>query len=328
MNSYIDEKRYWLNKLGKCTIGGEVPYDYKGTLNKKCYCTKSSDMNKLDIEKIQKVSADSIQGIFVILATGVSYVLHSYHMTDEIVIGVPNSESINKQSLIVPAVIKIDDNSDYVNFLSQVQIEFADCIKFGNSFESINDKKDNTKICIYMKGLHNISQETLNDYSMQVEFEWKQQKLYCNVYYNQRLYQEITIERFIDNVVKFINEAVNSPYITLNEINILSEQDREDIIYNFNNTKNDTYPVHMTIQQVFENQVAKNPNKIAIVYNETRLTYEQFNRKANQLANVLIRMGVQRNEVIPVRIIKSLDMMIGIMAVLKAGAAYLPIDIN
>src|SRR5690606_10754061 len=97
------------------------------------------------------------------------------------------------------------------------------------------------------------------------------------------------------------------------------------LLYEFNDTYTD-YPRDKTIQQLFEEQVEKTPDNIAVVFEDKKLTYSELNEKANSLARVLRDNGVKADSIVGIMVERSIEMIVGIMAVLKAGGAYLPID--
>lgn len=93
----------------------------------------------------------------------------------------------------------------------------------------------------------------------------------------------------------------------------------------FNETKRN-YPQNVTVPQLFEEQVKKTPQRTAILFENTSLSFEELNQRVNQLAHYLIAQGVKTEDLIAICIERSLAMMIGILGILKAGAAYVPID--
>ncbi|MCK4257847.1 MAG: amino acid adenylation domain-containing protein [Halanaerobiales bacterium] len=101
----------------------------------------------------------------------------------------------------------------------------------------------------------------------------------------------------------------------------------EQYLFEFNNTKID-YPKEKTIVQLFEEQVQRTPENIALIFGDSELTYLDLNEKANQLARFLRTRGVSSNEVVGIMIDKSLEMIISVLAIVKAGGSYLPIDID
>ncbi len=110
------------------------------------------------------------------------------------------------------------------------------------------------------------------------------------------------------------------------KVYMLSEEEKARILYEFNNT-DAAYP-DRTIHELFEEQAAKTPTNVAVVCNDRQLTYEGLNQKANQLAGLLRNKGVKPDSIVGIMVERSIDAIVGMLAVLKAGGAYLPIDPN
>lgn len=124
-----------------------------------------------------------------------------------------------------------------------------------------------------------------------------------------------------------INQVLENNDITLNEIEIVTPDEKKKILYDFNNTSAD-YPRDKTITQLFEEQVEKTPDNIAVVFEDQKLTYRELNERANSLANYLRNNGVGLNDSVAIFLDKSLEMIIAILAILKVDALYVPIDID
>ena len=122
-----------------------------------------------------------------------------------------------------------------------------------------------------------------------------------------------------------INQVLENNDITLNEIEIVTPDEKKKILYDFNNTSAD-YPRDKTITQLFEEQVEKTPDNIAVVFEDQKLTYRELNERANSLANYLRSQKIGRNDIVGIMVNRSLEMIISILAVLKSGACYIPID--
>lgn len=122
-----------------------------------------------------------------------------------------------------------------------------------------------------------------------------------------------------------INQVLENNDITLNEIEIVTPDEKKKILYDFNNTSAD-YPRDKTITQLFEEQVEKTPDNIAVVFEDQKLTYRELNEKANSLASYLRSKKIGRNDIVGIMVNRSLEMIISILAVLKSGACYIPID--
>ncbi|MEH2366202.1 amino acid adenylation domain-containing protein [Nostoc sp.] len=105
----------------------------------------------------------------------------------------------------------------------------------------------------------------------------------------------------------------------------LTEQERHQILFEWNDTKVD-YPKHLCIHQIFEAQVEKTPDSIAVVFKEQQLTYQELNYQANKVAHYLQGLGVKPEVLVGICVERSLDMIVGMLGILKAGGAYVPLD--
>ncbi|MEK4732085.1 non-ribosomal peptide synthase/polyketide synthase [Paenibacillus sp. FSL L8-0641] len=143
--------------------------------------------------------------------------------------------------------------------------------------------------------------------------------------YCTRLFKKETIKRLAAHYLNVLEEITANPFKRLSEINMLSQEEKQQIIYGFNDTKVE-YPKDKTIQELFEEQVEKTPDNIAVVFEDKYLTYGELNEKANQLAWILRDKGLKPDSVVAIMVDRSIEMIIGVIAVFKAGGAYLPID--
>ncbi|NIM16119.1 MAG: amino acid adenylation domain-containing protein [Candidatus Aminicenantes bacterium] len=171
-------------------------------------------------------------------------------------------------------------------------------------------------------------------------------RMFLTFEYCTRLFKESTIERFIRYFKCMVLSVLDNPDQKIRGIEIVSREDKERILYNFNDTAAD-YPKEKTIHQSFEEQVERTPERIAVVGSRQgvappadkgavgkerrtgevlHLTYRELNEKSDQLAHLLIEKGALAGDIIAIMAERSVEMMIGIFAILKAGGAYLPID--
>nr|WP_322642344.1 MULTISPECIES: non-ribosomal peptide synthetase [unclassified Nostoc]MDZ7989625.1 amino acid adenylation domain-containing protein [Nostoc sp. DedVER02]MDZ8113701.1 amino acid adenylation domain-containing protein [Nostoc sp. DedVER01b] len=108
-------------------------------------------------------------------------------------------------------------------------------------------------------------------------------------------------------------------------LSVLTEQERHKILVKWNDTKVD-YPKDLCIHELFAAQVEKTPDNIAVVFDEQKLTYQELNHRANKVAHYLQFLGVGREVLVGICVERSLETIVGLLAILKAGAAYLPLD--
>lgn len=149
--------------------------------------------------------------------------------------------------------------------------------------------------------------------------------LIFEVEYKPTLFKESTIQGLARHYVNIIKNVVSYPEVLLGDVKLLSPDEENLLINEFNRTAQN-YLKDKTTDQIFEEQVVKTPGKNAIVYEGEDLTYEVLNNRANQLARVLYQYNIQPDQIVGIMVEPSLEMIIGILAILKSGAAYLPID--
>ncbi|MGD2086554.1 MAG: amino acid adenylation domain-containing protein, partial [Candidatus Aminicenantes bacterium] len=145
--------------------------------------------------------------------------------------------------------------------------------------------------------------------------------------YNTSLFKQETIERFIRYFRNIISNVLKDPGIKISRIEIIPEDEKRKLLSDFNNTDAD-YPRHHTIHQLFQSRVDQVPESIAIAGSSffPGMTYRQLNEKANRLASVLRQKGLGPDKIAALLVERSPEMIVGILAVLKAGGAYLPIN--
>ncbi|AOX02680.1 hypothetical protein BJP34_27455 [Moorena producens PAL-8-15-08-1] len=145
--------------------------------------------------------------------------------------------------------------------------------------------------------------------------------------YNTDLFDGSTIERMAAHFQNLLSAIVENPQQVVSELPLLSERERHQLLVEWNDTASD-YPTDKCIHQLFEEQVEKTPNAIAVVFGQEQLTYHQLNQRANQLAHHLLSMGVGPEVLVGICVERSIQMVVGLLGILKAGGAYVPLDSN
>lgn len=143
--------------------------------------------------------------------------------------------------------------------------------------------------------------------------------------YRNYKYTENDIIAIHNRILHMINQIINNASINLSNIEIVTSKEKYDILYNFNNTDLE-YDENVPFISYFEEQVKRHPHDTAITFHEQNMNYETLNQKANSLAYYLRENGINNNSVVGIMVNRSFEMMIAILAVLKSGGAYIPID--
>ncbi|VBB05116.1 phosphopantetheine attachment site [Lucifera butyrica] len=143
--------------------------------------------------------------------------------------------------------------------------------------------------------------------------------------YNTLVYDRQFIERLLENILSVMAAVLRNPAIPVKAVDMVAAAERRERLFTFNQTQV-AYPGEATIPELFEAQVRRTPDNLAVVAGGQQFTYRILNEKANQLAGVLRNKGVKPNCLVGVVAERSPGMLLGILAILKAGGAYLPID--
>ncbi|MCY9281383.1 lichenysin non-ribosomal peptide synthetase LicA [Bacillus haynesii] len=143
--------------------------------------------------------------------------------------------------------------------------------------------------------------------------------------YNTALFKRESIERWSGYWVNLLEAVAEKPDARLSELSLLNEAEKRRIVQKWNETKL-AVPQDKTVHELFEAQVLRTPERGAAVYNGVQWTYKELNARANRLARLLIKKGVRPEQRIGIMVKPSLEMAAGVLAILKAGAAYVPID--
>jgi amino acid adenylation domain-containing protein len=145
--------------------------------------------------------------------------------------------------------------------------------------------------------------------------------------YDSRLFSKETIRALSDQYLRVLHQVVNTPDARLSALDWLSAEGRRKILVDFNSTRS-SYPKDKTIHELIEEQVARTPAAVAVSSQGRHITYRDLNAKAGQLARCLRANGVKPGDRVGLFLEHSIETIVGVLGVLKAGAAYVPLDIE
>ena len=149
-------------------------------------------------------------------------------------------------------------------------------------------------------------------------------ELALHITYDSSRFEGEAIRRLLEHLRVLLTSIVDDPEQKLAELNPLTEAERRQIL-SWNDTRTD-YPRDKCIHELFEEQVEKSPEAVALVFNDQIVTYDELNRRANQLAHYLSAQGVGPEVPVGIMMNRSVELIVGLLGILKAGGAYVPLD--
>ncbi|MBO1050798.1 MAG: amino acid adenylation domain-containing protein [Dolichospermum sp. DET73] len=176
-------------------------------------------------------------------------------------------------------------------------------------------------IALIHKGLCSHS-SLLNNF--QLVFEIDAQDTSVSVTFPKDAFSADFVQRMLAHFRQIIETVTVNPDCKLSEIDILTTEERNQLIRKWNNTE--IQYSQKCIHQLFKEQVERSPDAIAVVFDNQQLTYRHLNERANQLAHYLQKLGVKPEVLVGICIERSLEMVVGLLGILKAGGAYVPLD--
>jgi amino acid adenylation domain-containing protein/non-ribosomal peptide synthase protein (TIGR01720 family) len=360
-----DEKKYlWSDRFLK----NKLFWHQKFKILPETFFNKSSDIIEgkrktylldrevsLRIKEFAKENQYSLNTFFVSL-----YLIYANKVTqqEDLVIGTPvlNRSGKKQKSIFgmftstMPFGFFIDNSSTVVNTMAKVNTDLMECYHnqkypYDLLVQDLELQKNgvdnlfnvcvnyyNTKLNSELNGLPIENVEFYNGnqiYSLQLVIkDWADSgRLTLDFDYKINDYSDEQIDTMYLQLTNLMNFIILNPYKEVKKISLLTDHEREQLLYGFNVTEAE-YPKDKTIIQLFEAQAEKTPDKVAISFNQTELTYKELNAKANQLARYLVSKGVTEETIVGLLTTHSIETVIGILGILKAGGAYLPIDPN
>jgi natural product biosynthesis luciferase-like monooxygenase protein len=143
--------------------------------------------------------------------------------------------------------------------------------------------------------------------------------------YNTDLFEAATSERLVVNFQTLLKSLVDNPAQRVADLRLLTDAEERQLLFEWNNTRAD-YPQDKLVQHLFEAQVEKSPDAIALTFQDEQLTYGELNMRANELACYLREIGVGPETLVGIYMERSALMVVSMLGILKAGGAYLPLD--
>lgn len=348
---------YWKEKLGGQLPILQLPTDRpRAAVQSHHGATDFFELSSGLTRKLREVSRRERMTLFITLLAAFKVLFFRYSGQDEIIIGSPiaNRNRAEIEGLIGFFVNTLALRTDlsgsptFVEMLGRVKETMMGAyahqdLPFEMLVQELNVKRDlsTTPVFQVMVVLQNAPRGSIElpgvelnplevdsgtaKFDLTFNMTEADEALIGRVEYNKDLFDESTIKRMASHFETLLESVVSDPGQRISELSILTEGERHQILVDWNDTEA-LYPKEKCIHQLVEEQVQKTPDRIAVVFEDERLTYGELNGRANQVANYLRKHGVGPEVLVGICVERSIEMVVGLLGILKAGGAFVPLD--
>jgi tyrocidine synthetase-3 len=348
--------KFWKENLDGASTMLNFPYDFQRSGQPSGRCSYDNiRISKELTDKLRRISKAENTSVFATMLSAFGIQMHKYSREDDINIGLPvayrpHSKLENIFGMFVNTVVvrlRYDKDSTFRDIIHQTGEAALNAIAhqdlpFEKVVEIVNPDRSSKANPLFQVGftwqnnldkpviLDGITSERITGKEGTSIFDisfymWENgDHIEGEMEYNLDLLTGETINRLKDNFINLLRALTENPDQAITELSIISEDDKIKI-FEFNNT--DTpYEHNLCIHQKFEQLVNEYPDIPALLDNNQSISYKELNDHANRMAHFLIEKGVNIEDKVAICIDRSMEMMISIFGILKAGAAYLPLS--
>ncbi|MBL4661675.1 MAG: amino acid adenylation domain-containing protein, partial [Alcanivoracaceae bacterium] len=347
---------YWHKQLADLPQVHNLPLDFERpaqqTFNGSLH---HFTVDSVTLKQLKSIAVENQATLFMLIHAAFSILLARYSNSNDIVIGSPVANRLQKELepligfFVNTLVLRADcsDNPSFVEFLSQIKNTNLDAqvnqdVPFEHLVDRLNPARSTSHNALFQimlamntsdefeLTLPNVSLSTQINEQVTAKFDLTlyatdTENLAFTFEYNTDLFKPQTIKRLAKSLQRLLSAIATDATQAIAELPVLGDEETHYLLNTLNTTLQD-YPDGSCIHQLFEQQVTQTPDNVAVVFAQQPLSYTELNNKANQLAHYLLAQGLKPDDIVGLCFERSLEMMIAIIAIFKAGGAYLPLD--
>jgi len=355
---FSKEKNYWLKKLSGELEKTNFPYDNRHPLNNEREAAfVNFTIDDQILSKLIHLGKNFDPRLHMILVAALLVLLHKYTQSTDIILGVPIYRQ-QQEGQFTNTVLVLRNQADphltFKELLLQVKqtiVEAAEnqgyplerLLENLNISSTAGDDFPLFDTALLLENIHDREYIRHIKLNMIFSFLRKEQSLSGLVEYNAVLYNQATIRRIVGGYQQVLESALNGINLSISQLEVLTEEEKKQVLFDFNDTIKENC-FQGTIQELFERQAESTPGYVAVIaHSDERkaqsterrqspwarahaLTYRELNRKSGRLAALLRKNSVNTESVVGIMMEPVMEAAVVLMAILKAGAAYLPID--
>ena len=354
---YKDQEEFWLNEFSGDIPVLDLPVDHRRPPVQDYTGDRYNFIVGRDLTyNLKRISGETETTLYIVLLAALNVLFQKYTSQEDIVIGVPaGGRTRHDLKDIVGMFVNTlpvrnfpSEDKTFREFLLETKENFLDAYKnqdyqLEQLIEKLNTKREPGRnplfdiVFVYqnmgmrelnLAGLNidiNTCQRGSSKFDITFEGEEINRELNFSVEYRTSIFEKETIKRISRHFRNILSQVCQNSDQTIKDIDILTPEEEKTLLYDFNRTEAE-FPRKELIHTIFEKQVEKTPDNIAVEFEETQWTYKELNEKSNQVARILREKGVGPDSLVAIMLEKRPEMIAGMLGILKAGGAYIPIN--
>jgi amino acid adenylation domain-containing protein len=352
----VEQLQYWQTQLRDAPEILELPTDYPRPPKRSYHGARLSfSLPDEVVVGLKRLSRSEGATLFMVLTAAFQTLLHRYTHQPEINVGTPVAGRTRTETegligfFVNTLVLRTDFRGDptFRELLRRVKdvalgVYAHQEVPFEKLVEELEVQRSlsHTPLFQVMFGLQLVETSDLNlsgldlnqvdperttaKFDLSVDLLEVASGVQGMVEYSTDLFEEQTIRRMLGHFEELLKGAVENPELRVSELPLLQAAERTRLLIEWNQTAS-KYSDEQIVARI-EKQVVRTPETIALIYGEERVSYSQLNERANQLAHYLESLGARPESIVGVCMERSVEMVVALLGILKAGAAYLPLD--
>ncbi len=350
---FKEEKSFWLTQFTDDWKKSRFPFSSKpATPGSQDQDTANRDIYDFDIrgelfKQLSRISRDNNYTLHVLLLAALAVLLKKYGNGNDIVQGTPiykQEKDARFVNTVLPLRTPVQGNDTFKGVLIKVKESLTRADKHQNyPMETLakdlrltapQDVFPFFDVALLLENIHDIAYISHTSPSLTFSFHNRDENLEGKVHYDPSGYDESTLQGIVGHYINLLEQGTQNPNIGIEDIDILTEQEKRQFIHEYNDTASVSptpwegidMPGGPTIHGLFELQAEKKPGNTALYMGDRTISYAGLNQAANRLAHQLISSGINPGAIVTIMAERSVEMVIGILGILKAGCAYLPLS--
>jgi surfactin family lipopeptide synthetase A len=333
----LDERDYWVKHLSRELGVSNLPLDFQRPK------TFSGNREAVELEitgPVYKKLSDLTGGgdflLYTSLVAALKICLYKYTGNTTVAVGSPvrkRPAATSEPGNALAMVSEVRGELSFRQLLVEVRKTLVDAyarskFPFDRLVKALNLANDDSKcmlfdVALLLKNIHADLPEVKNDITISLGKE--PEGVYGFIHFNTDLFRRETIARFAKHYVNVLSQALNDTTMPVSGIELLTREERDRLIVEWNDT-GEPFPDDACLHWLFEAQAERTPGATAIAFESECISYSELNSRANQLAHYLIKNGVGPEVRAGIYMERSVEAVVALLAVLKAGGAYIPLD--